>query len=386
MSHVLLDDFLREVQAAHPGFRESTSSLSRLFAELRRQLAQDRCRVMNTQAALAMCGNPNDPRLAKYIPALDRLCSSWGVVDAGAKYVYLPGLARDDFVEQEDTKLDDKIAAAFRDDGYITDVVRYWKQRGATVLDCGRPLRWVLVSAHDKLFNGKKHTLRHPAREVTRPGILGKPSENLLGKRPGAAPVAPKFDYRTNVASSYCYVARRLAQPMTSTPPLAKRGIWKANLRGVGARDTLYIIGHCNETGASLSYKMPTAARCADGACTKKHTDLFSVDAVTLAALLIDEGLTTNLERIEVVGCFTGGVEVEAVQSVQPFAQRLAGALAGFGFSRLKVAGAMGLTSAPRRGGLVAQGKMTREAGGYFVEDGDAAYAETRRWFPAISH
>jgi hypothetical protein len=399
MSQDLLDTFLREVQIAHGdiasksplhvNFKESSSSLAGLFAELRRQVGQGKCQVMTLQEALELCDKPNDPRLGKYIPALTRLCSSWGA-DAGAKHIYLPGLARGDFIE--DTRsVNEKVTTAFSIDGYITDVVKYWMQRRAEVIDCGRPLRWVLVSAPPRTS---------AARVVTRPGLLlGRPDDNILARKAGAAPKAPGFNYRKPLEDdSFCIVARRLAQPMPSNPPARLRvgwsarlrAGWKANLERVAADHTLYIIGHCSETGTSLSYHMATAARCAVASCDKKHAELYSVDAVTLASLLVDEGLTANLERIEVVGCYTGGLEVDAVQTVQPFAQRLAGALSGFGFASVKVAGAKGITSRSTvkvagRHKLYVQGKMTREAGGYFVEDGDADYSESRRWFPAIS-
>jgi hypothetical protein len=45
--------------------------------------------------------------------------------------------------------------------------------------------------------------------------------------------------------------------------------------------------------------------------------------------------------------CYGAGLALANEQSVQPFCQRLAGALAGFGYNEIKVTGAAGLVLGP---------------------------------------
>jgi hypothetical protein len=67
------------------------------------------------------------------------------------------------------------------------------------------------------------------------------------------------------------------------------------------------------------------------------------VDPTTLAVLLVSEGLPVTHKNIEMVMCYGAGLAVSNEQSVQPYCQRLAGALSGFGYSKIKVRGAVGL-------------------------------------------
>jgi len=67
------------------------------------------------------------------------------------------------------------------------------------------------------------------------------------------------------------------------------------------------------------------------------------VDPPTLAALLLAEGLPTTHKNIEMVMCYGGGLSLSSEQTVQPFCQRLAGALSGFGYKEIIVRGTVGL-------------------------------------------
>ena len=60
----------------------------------------------------------------------------------------------------------------------------------------------------------------------------------------------------------------------------------------------------------------------------------------TLAALLVSEGLPKTHKNIEMVMCYGAGLGLSNEQTVQPFCQQLAGALAGFGYTEIKVTGA----------------------------------------------
>jgi hypothetical protein len=126
--------------------------------------------------------------------------------------------------------------------------------------------------------------------------------------------------------------------------------------------DTLYILGHGNAAGGTLTYKRPPNAshplrdpRLPDpqpGRCAAmKHLDKWHVDPVTLGALLEDEGLPKTHKLIELVMCFGAGLSIEAEQTVQPFAQRLAGTLAGFGYAAIQVKSVTGMTVANKMTG-----------------------------------
>ena len=64
---------------------------------------------------------------------------------------------------------------------------------------------------------------------------------------------------------------------------------------------------------------------------------------ITLAALLVDEGLPITHQNIEMVTCYGAGLSLTTEQTVQSFCQRLAGALSGFGYKQIKVRGTFGM-------------------------------------------
>ena len=68
------------------------------------------------------------------------------------------------------------------------------------------------------------------------------------------------------------------------------------------------------------------------------------MDPLALAALLRDEGLPKTHKHIEMWMCYGAGLALAGEQTVQSFCQRLAGALGGFGYSRIQVRGVLGLT------------------------------------------
>jgi hypothetical protein len=136
-----------------------------------------------------------------------------------------------------------------------------------------------------------------------------------------------------------CTAAEYLAQPkgkvllQNNQAPAEPNGA--KPLASLQADDILYIVGHGNPLGATLTYKVPPPAshpvrdrglggeqpgRCANG----EHLERWHVDPNTLAALLVDEGLPTTHENIEMVMCYGAGLSLTSEQTVQPFCQRLA--------------------------------------------------------------
>jgi hypothetical protein len=115
-------------------------------------------------------------------------------------------------------------------------------------------------------------------------------------------------------------------------------------------------VGHGNQRGGTLTYKVPVpsshvvqdqqVAEHQPGACpiSGTHFEKWYVDPLALAALLRDEGLPKTHKHIEMWMCYGAGVALAGEQTVQSYCQRLAGALGGFGYSRIQVRGVLGLT------------------------------------------
>jgi hypothetical protein len=183
-------------------------------------------------------------------------------------------------------------------------------------------------------------------------GLLGLPSGNVLSREAGVAPKPMKMSVGT--ALTPCTAPEFLAQPMPSSSKT------KA-LAGVSKGDTLYIVGHSNALGGSLTYKCPALGHAVKTARSPgcegwQHAGKRHIDPVTLASLLVNEGLPAGIAfDIALVACFSGGLEDDGLQTVQCFAQRLAGTLGGRGY-KCRVFGATGLTSSGKGEARVARG------------------------------
>jgi hypothetical protein len=218
--------------------------------------------------------------------------------------------------------------------------------RGAIPLNCGRALRWVPVrgsAANTKAFQ-----------------LLGMPQQNLLAVNAGDKPKAPKTLQYGNSQWHLCLAAEYIGHLKGKViPPNGQDGGQlneQRTLSRLQANDVLCIVGHGNALGATLTYKIapPGSHKVKDNAIKKyqpgfcetdDHLEKWHVDANTLAALLVDEGLPITHQNIEMVMCFGAGLSLANEQTVQPFCRRLAGALSGFGYKQIKVRGALGLMS-----------------------------------------
>jgi hypothetical protein len=281
-------------------------------------------------------------------------------------YVYVPGLARDNLVltpcrdiQEFLTKIRNTFGLRRKtiwqgseatnevdDDAFMTGAVTaLCSTKGAIPLDCGHALRWVAVRS------------RQPQSKAFQ--ILGVPTQNLLAMKPGNKPTAPKATlYGFASQSQPCLADECMATSKGNVLVANNQNQAQANeakpLALLQADDMLYVVGHGSALGASLTYKCPPpashlvkdGARAADGqsGCgNSEHLERWYCDANTLAALLIDEGLPTTHQNIEMVMCFGAGLSISSEQTVQPFCQRLAVALSNLGYKQIKVRGARGL-------------------------------------------
>jgi hypothetical protein len=159
-----------------------------------------------------------------------------------------------------------------------------------------------------------------------------------------------------------CTAPEYIAQAMPSS--MATKA-----LAEVGKGDKLYIVGHANALGGSLTYKWPALGHVVQAPATPagcagwSHEEKRHIDPVTLASLLVNEGLRPGIKfDIVMVACFSGGLADKDLQTVQCFSQRLAGTLAGRGY-KCTVYGATGLTSSGQGEVRVASGATLREDG-----------------------
>lgn len=264
-------------------------------------------------------------------------------------YMYVPGLAMPPLVAQQAASVQafiDKIGRAFDGDRYMTEMVETIRRKGATAVDCRQSLHWVQIPKGDPPTRARSHAVTAPPRPGTGNmakafAKLGAPSANILSLKPGEAATPMKMTTGTTLTP--CTAPEYMAQPMPSSSKT------KA-LAAVGRGDTLYIIGHSNALGGSLTYKCPALGHIvhtatAPGCEGWQHSEKRHIDPVTLGSLLINEGLPAGTKfDIALVACFSAGLEDRELQTVQSFAQRLAGTLAGRGY-QCSVYGATGLTS-----------------------------------------
>jgi hypothetical protein len=268
-------------------------------------------------------------------------------------YIYVPGLARDD----NGAAAPD--AAAFRHkvrdrfqvwrsdlrsphlDQYMLDMVAVLIGKGALPLDCSRTLRWVQISG----------MAARPAGAQTSKAMhrLGANAGNVLARTAGARPVPIATTLRDPDAVPGaaplppCNAHEFLGQPLPSSAdnprgPLSVVGHAPRDASARGAppvRDTLYVVGHAGVNGNTLMYKYepPGNHRGGPTCGAQSHFIRYHVDPVVLASLLISEGLAPGQPiDIAVMACFSGGFTNAKLQTVQPYAQRLAATLTARGF------------------------------------------------------
>ena len=112
------------------------------------------------------------------------------------------------------------------------------------------------------------------------------------------------------------------------------------------------------------------------------------MDPLTLAALLVDDGLPITHKNIEMVMCYGAGISLSKEQTVQSFCARLAGALGAYGYKQIKIRGTVGLVMSdlsvnpsltPR-----ADGKLTINTGDkHQVKPTDPGHGKLFRTFAA---
>ena len=118
------------------------------------------------------------------------------------------------------------------------------RTKGAKPLDCGQSLRWVQISSGKVKSKAFK---------------FGSPQKNILSLKPGHNPEAPKELEYDRAHQSPCLAAEYMAQMKGALPP--RQGEDKAEpaerkaLADLKSDDTLYIVGHGNPLGATLTFK-----------------------------------------------------------------------------------------------------------------------------------
>lgn len=250
------------------------------------------------------------------------------------KYVYSPMLARSDIIGQVPdfaTALDRTFGTA---DKYNTLALAEVQSRfSAKPVMPGQALKWIDVS-----------TLSRKIFRQGKAGPLGSLHDNMLSKTPGQKVQAPKDTTimfgGTDVSDPKfwgCTAKTFLAQ--CNTRPKDSRQA----LKDLKSEDELYIVGHCCYRGDYMSYKSAAPLGCGDKNCHREHHDIRQIDPATLAGLLELEGLPKTFKSIYLVGCWTGGLDMDSEQSVQPYAQRLAGALKGWGYNKIVTYGMTGI-------------------------------------------
>lgn len=280
---------------------------------------------------------------------------------------------------------------SIRADQYMVGTLGVLQSKGVTPIDCSRSLKWVEVPA--MVQNPDSGALKIAEHSKGVQGgkafrLLGRTSDNVLSRTAGNKAVPVKMSVGTTLQP--CTAPEYLAQPQTT-----KSGTTGAKpLAVLRAGDTLYIVGHANANGGCLTYKCPSDGHVIStdeqepGCRGWQHCAKWHIDPTTLTTMLIDEGLPKVRLDIVMLACFSGGVENDEWQTVQCYAQRVAGGLAGWGYRNLHVFGAKGLTSAGDSEMEVA-GSMTRNDQGVLELDtfnkqtmrGQGNQPFYKRWF-----
>lgn len=275
-----------------------------------------------------------------------------------------------------------KIDTVFAADGYMKDMVATIQNKGAISRDCRQSLRWIQLRPP---VEEPPHKGPQKANIQKALGILGNVSGNVLARKAGTAPKPMRMTVGLS-AETPCKAPDYIAQAMPS-------GAKTRALADVAQGDTLYIVGHSSAHGGSLSYKVAAdpAHRVRDKCRAYIHKEGWHIDPLTLASLLINEGLPAGIKfDIALVACYSGGLANDALQTVQPLAQRVAASLAGRGY-RCRVYGATGLTSSENNEVQVARhveqqpdGKLLIRFGIKDVLRDSAAEQFYRRFFRAF--
>ena len=312
-----------------------------------------------------------------------------------ASFVYVPGLAVPEQVCRQAKTPDAfkaKINNVFSEDSYMKKMVPVILNKGARPLDCAQSLQWLSIPKPPpppKPTHRRTNAITSMSEMRAAPPktgmakafqVLGPMSTNVLSLQEGVK--AEPMHMSVGLTLTPCSAPEYIAQPMPSS--------YKTKaLAAVGRGDTLYIVGHSNAQGGSLTYKLPAPghivrdhqnpAGC-DGwqHCQKRH-----IDPVTLASLLVNEGLPAGTSfDIALVACYSGGLDSEELQTVQCFAQRLAGALGGRGYS-CKVFGATGLTSVSDKNEYqVAKGATRKDDGTILLDPSTTEVQTDAKWTP----
>jgi hypothetical protein len=289
--------------------------------------------------------------------------------------LYVPGLARLELVvkpAKTGREFDTKIGTAFHGDGYMVNMVETIKNKGAIPRDCCQLLRWICIptavpgervrgtaKAFEVLERGRKPNdpgARAMKGSVASAFALAEARYqerkdapwNVLSLEPGV-PAKP-MKMGLGWARKPCTAPQYMAQPL---PPYPHPGKEDQALADVAKGDTLYIVGHSNALGCSLTYKSPalnhvTKPPAATGCEATAHAEQWHIDPVTLASLMINEGLPARVVfDVALVACYSGGLDDPQLQTVQCFAQRLAGTLSARGY-RCRVYGATRLTTSDK--------------------------------------
>lgn len=255
----------------------------------------------------------------------------WGRSRSNPKsYVYVPGLARSEVVGNM-IDFDRALERFCGSDAYMVNAVeQVRKQFGAIPLIPGRSLRWIHTNNLPKLFGAN--------------GILGDVGDNMLAKNAEEGlvkPAAMQLRVGSRVVGPEllpCYSRTYLAQ-------LSNGSGWLPTCSRMTSKDTLYVVGHCSFKGHAMSYKNATREGCSNPDCTRSHMHLRCVDPLTLAGLLVQERLPQSIRQLYLVGCWTGGLDREEQQTVQPYAQRVVAALKPRGYKKLVAIGMTGIAN-----------------------------------------
>jgi hypothetical protein len=200
-------------------------------------------------------------------------------------YVYIPGLARDEFVQRpcpDLASLKARLRATFgcrlkrvyggRDgqnfvepDPFITgSVASLCDLKGATPINCGTAFLWALISSTDRnLYQEESTGLRYfdaNRKMYTSKAfkVMGAPQDNYAALTPGKK-IPPKELVYDVPDTPHCvgseYMAqRKAAKPDEGNQPAPNEPRALAGLRD---DDVLYIVGHGNHRGGMLVYKVP---------------------------------------------------------------------------------------------------------------------------------
>jgi hypothetical protein len=271
--------------------------------------------------------------------------------------LYVPGLALPEAGAPvtDASAFKAKIASVFRaksllrpspsPDEYLVAMVDVLCNKGALPVDCRRQLRWVQLTGMAAVEPVRRLGVAAAPRPPKLERMLGKRADNVLATAPGG--VAKPIDVQMigGEGITACTANEYLGQPK---PTASTAG---GALVDVKKGDTLYIVGHSNLNGSALTYKYLAMGHAMSdgkggpGCDASPHSEKRHVDPVALGSLLIDEGLPAGVVfDIAVVACYSGGLADDTLQTVQSFAQRLAGTLGARGY-RCRVYGAKGFTS-----------------------------------------